>query len=158
MFSLGERPQVRMVPGDAIYTSYTMIPQKYYHPNVSRNALGLVGGNDVSLISGNLVDLESDLWGVTRTLSRCSSKKYQPTCALGGGKAAMSGPAGPSPLSGTGCPSWPGAIVFQERATGAVVTVNTSPRHLPTTQYVSYPGVPAPEPMVQEVYGAPWRF
>jgi hypothetical protein len=162
MFALGAMPlpeQVRPTGGplDTIAGGYTLIGQKYYHPNVARNALGLVGGNEVSLISGNLVDLESDLRGVTRDLSRCPARKFAPSCALGGGKAAE-GAAGPFPISGTGCPSWPNQLVFQERSTGRPVTVNTTPRHLPTTQFASYPGVPAPEPLVVQTYGAPWLF
>lgn len=135
-----------------------MIPQKYYHTNPSRNALGLFGGNEVTQITGNLVDLESDLRGVTRDLSKVPARQYQPSCALG--------TAGPEPapanalssMDGGACAAWPARIVFAERGTNKVVTVSTAPRHLPTTQYVSYPGVPAPEPFKQEVYGAPWRF
>lgn len=142
-----------------------MIPQKFYHPNAARNALGLVGGNDVSVVSGNIVDLESDLRGITRTLSKAPSRQYQPSCALGSGAASGSGrlapacasAAGPSAIAGS-CPPWPRSLVFAERATGHIVTVNTAPRHLPTSQFASYPGVPAPEPLVQEVYGSPWRF
>lgn len=156
---------------DMIAGGYTMIPQKFYHPNAARNALGLVGGNDVSVVSGNIVDLESDLRGITRTLSKAPSRQYQPSCALG---SLGSGPgqekgrlapacgaagaaAGPSAIAGS-CPPWPRSLVFAERATGHIVTVNTAPRHLPTSQFASYPGVPAPEPLVQEVYGSPWRF
>jgi hypothetical protein len=164
MFTLGAMPlpeQVRPTGGplDTIAGGYTLIPQKYYHPNVARNALGLVGGNEVSLVSGNLVDLESDLRGVTRDISRCPAKKYAPSCALGG-VAEAAAPSGSSPIGAVAgiCPSWPNQLVFQERSTGRVVTVNTTPRHLPTTQYASYPGVPAPEPLTQQVYGAPWRF
>ena len=133
-----------------------MIPQKFYHPNASRNALGLVGGNEVSVVTGNLVDLESDLRNITRDASHAPAKQYQPSCALG--QASASASASPLAPIGGGCPDWPKRLVFAERGTNKVVTVNTAPRHLPTTQYVSYPGVPAPEPFVQEVHGAPWRF
>ena len=128
---------------DIIMGGYTMIPQKFYHPQASRHALGLVGGNEVSVASGNLVDLESDLRNITRDLSHAPSKKYVPSCPLGGEKA---------------CPAWPKSLVFNERPTGKMVTINMAPRHLPTHQTMSYPGVPAPAPMKQDVYGAPWRF
>jgi len=162
MFQLGAAPIVGLPPGrvgsETIAGGYSMIPQKYYNVNSARNALGLVGGNEVSMATGNLVDLESDLRGVTRDLSRVPAKKYQPMCALG--------TAGPEPapanalasVTGGPCADWPTKLVFVERATNRLITVNTAPRHLPTTQYVSYPGVPAPEPFKQEVYGAPWRF
>ena len=138
---------------DTIAGGYTQIPQKYYHPNASRNALGLFGGNEVSQASGNLVDIESDLRGTTRDLSDAPSRKYQPSCLLGSGSASES-------LASihSSCPAWPKQIVFTERSTGKVRTVSTQPRHLPTTQMISYPGVPAPEPIIQDVYGYPWRF
>jgi hypothetical protein len=112
----------------------------------------------VSIISGNMVDLESDLRNITRDLTRMPARQYQPSCALGG---AVRGESmdGLAPIAANGgCPAWPDRIVFRERATGKVVTVSTTPRHLPTVQMTSYPGVPAPEPFVQTVYGAPWRF
>jgi hypothetical protein len=165
MFALGEQPTAvpTALAKEMIAGGYTVIPQKYYNPNAARNALGLVGGNEVSIASGNLVDLESDLYGITRTTSKAPSKQYQPSCPLGGAaaKPATLAPVnGVGPLSGLGssCPSWPGKIVYAERATGNLVTVDTTPRHLPTMQYVSYPGVPAPEPLKIDVYGAPWRF
>lgn len=166
MFALGEKeaPAPSALAREMIAGGYTMIPQKYYNPNAARNALGLVAGNDVSITSGNLVDLESDLYGITRTASKAPSKQYQPSCPLGGGAAGRAATLAPAnsmgPYSGLGssCPSWPRQLVFAERATGNVVKVDTTPRHLPTIQYVSYPGVPAPEPLKIDVYGAPWRF
>jgi len=113
---------------------YTMIPQKFYHPNAGRNALGLVGGNEVSVPAGNLVDVESDLFGYTRDLTNDPSKKYQ------------------APQKGKR------EIVFTDRSTGRTVAVSTQQQHLPTIQMFSYPGIPAPEPLVKDVYGAPWRF
>jgi hypothetical protein len=164
MFAIGEHPSPvpTALTKEMIAGGYTMIPQKYYNPNAGRNALGLVAGNDVSIPTGNLVDLESDLYGITRTTSKAPSKQYQPSCPLGGGaKPAALAPANSVGTLATptgGCPTWPGKIVFAERATGQTVTVDTTPRHLPTFQYVSYPGVPAPSPLKMEVYGAPWRF
>jgi hypothetical protein len=162
MFQLGTSPIQMAAPGrvgqQTIAGGYTMLPQKYYHSNVSRNALGLVGGNEVSQISGNLVDLESDLRGVTRDLSKVPARQYQPSCPLGAAGAEPAPAGALSPFQGGPCAAWPKNLVFTERSTNRVVSVSTAPRHLPTTQYVSYPGVPAPEPFHQEVYGAPWRF
>ena len=160
MFSLGDLATPVAAPrvSDTIAGGYTMIPQKFYHSNSGRNALGLVGGNEVSMITGNLVDLESDLRGVTRDLSHAPARKYQPACALG---SAGSEPAPVNALAsveGGPCAAWPKRLVFTERSTGRPVTINTAPRHLPTVQRFSYPGVPAPDPFVQDVHGAPWRF
>jgi len=60
--------------------NYTLYPGKYQNCSKCRIELGTVGGNNVSLFSGNLVDLESDLRGQTRTASLCPSKHYQPDC------------------------------------------------------------------------------
>jgi hypothetical protein len=174
MFTLGSFPDPLKrpaEPSDVIAGGYTMIPQKFYHPNAGRHALGLIGGNEVSLITGNMVDLESDLRNITRDLSKAPAKQYQPSCALGVSSSD------PSPLAaiGGGCPhscgtggaehpscagmaAWPKQLVFQERATGKARVIDTAPRHLPTVQMMSYPGVPRPEPFVQDVYGSPWRF
>jgi hypothetical protein len=161
MFALGQPPEPLAAPrnvADTIAGGYTQIPQKYFHTNASRNALGLVGGNEVSMVTGNLVDLESDLRGTTRDLTNAPDRKYQPSCPLGAAGAEPAPANGLAPFNGGPCAAWPKKIVFQERSTAKVVTVSTAPRHLPTTQFASYPGVPRPDPFVQEVYGAPWRF
>jgi len=165
MFALGPDNQVLAANrvADTVAGGYSQIPQKYFHPNPSRNALGLVGGNDVSIASGNLVDVESDLRGTTRDLSNAPSKKYQPYCPLGSNEP-LHGIRSPatmlSSVQGDCSTSYerPTQLVFTERATGKVRVIATDSRHLPTKQYVSYPGVPAPEPLRQDVYGYPWRF
>ena len=58
--------------------SHVLDPNKYYNCNPCRNELGTVGGNNVSLYGGNLVDLESDLRGQTRAASQCPANKYLP--------------------------------------------------------------------------------
>lgn len=60
--------------------NYTLYPGKYQNCSKCRIELGTVGGNNVSLFSGNLVDLESDLRGQTRPASLCPNKRYQPGC------------------------------------------------------------------------------
>lgn len=60
--------------------NYSMYTGKYENCTKCRVEFGTVGGNGVSLFSGNLVDLESDLRGQTRPASLCPSKKYQPNC------------------------------------------------------------------------------
>jgi len=157
MFALGSNsePIAANRVADTVAGGYTQISQKYYHPNASRNALGLFGGNEVSVASGNLVDIESDLRGTTRDLSNAPAKKYTPSCPLGS-KEPLHGTGGTLAPIQADCQ--PKQIVFTERATGKLRTIATEPRHLPTKQMFSYPGVPAPEPLNQEVYGWPWRF
>ena len=60
--------------------SYVLNPIKYENCNKCRMELGLVGGTAVSQIKGNLVDLENDLRGTTRSASSCPSKHYIPNC------------------------------------------------------------------------------
>lgn len=58
--------------------SYLMDPNKFYNCNPCRIQLGTVGGNNVSLYEGNMVDLESDLSGRTRVASHCPSNHFLP--------------------------------------------------------------------------------
>jgi hypothetical protein len=60
---------------------YMMYEGKYNNSAKCRIEFGVLGGNQVSLYSGNLVDLESDLRGQTRKASLCPSKKYNPKCS-----------------------------------------------------------------------------
>ena len=60
---------------------YMLYEGKYNNSAKCRIEFGVVGGNDVSLYSGNLVDLESDLRGQTRMASSCPSKQYIPKCS-----------------------------------------------------------------------------
>ena len=59
---------------------YTLDPNKFYNCNACRNSFGLVGGNNVSTTTKNMVDLESDLMGVNRYNSDCPEQQYQPQC------------------------------------------------------------------------------
>jgi hypothetical protein len=60
---------------------YAMYTGKYENCAKCRIEFGVVGGNGVSLFSGNLVDLESDLRGQTRIASLCPSTMYNPSKA-----------------------------------------------------------------------------
>lgn len=61
---------------------YTIDANKFYNCNQNRVDFGLVGGNNVSQSSENLVDLESDLRNQTRMYSRCPTRKFRPTCDI----------------------------------------------------------------------------
>jgi hypothetical protein len=80
--------------------SYLMDPNKYYNCNPCRIELGTVGGNNVSLYEGNIVDLESDLRGQTRTASHCPSSSFLPGTVVqgdGSNQCASSSAAGSRP-------------------------------------------------------------
>jgi hypothetical protein len=51
----------------------------YEHQNKCRHQLGWLGGTTVSHIKGNLVDLDSELRGQTRYVSKCGANMYVPT-------------------------------------------------------------------------------
>jgi hypothetical protein len=121
--------------------AYTQMPVKFEHPRQCRNALGLVGGSEVSNITGNVVDLESDLLGITRSQTKCAAQKYTPAC----------------PLGGADCPDTPPSFSFRDRLTGKDRVVNTTPRHLPTCQLTTLPGVGYPESLVAKTCN-PMRF
>jgi hypothetical protein len=60
--------------------NYMMYEGKYINNHQCRMMLGQVGGNEVSLYNGNMVDLESDLLGINRPASLCNATKYHPKC------------------------------------------------------------------------------
>lgn len=93
---------------------YAMYPGKYASSAQCRIELGVVGGNNVSVFKGNLVDLESDLRGQTRMASLCPSNKYAPGCAV-------------PRMDGDGTPCGP---VPADRLS-----------HLPSCQMMSFPAV-----------------
>ena len=61
--------------------AYQLDIDKYENRKKCRVDLGLLGGNNVSHIKGNMVDLENDLMGLTRPLvqaGQCPSALYKP--------------------------------------------------------------------------------
>jgi hypothetical protein len=99
--------------------NFVLDPVKYEHVNKCRHEFGLLGGTNVSHVAGNLVDLENDLRGQTRPMTKCSGYKY----------------TGPSP---------DGAFVPGKEYIKPVVhpKIDTSLRHLPSCQMIHYQHVP----------------
>jgi hypothetical protein len=60
--------------------NYALDPNKFYNCHDCRPELGLMSGNNVSVTGDNMVDLESDLFGITRANSKCPERKYIPHC------------------------------------------------------------------------------
>lgn len=121
---------------------YTQIPEKFYHPKPARNALGLVGGNAVSIIDGPMVDLESDLRGITRATTKCNARQWNPECPLGGDEP---------------CGDWPSGITYLTKDTLEKRNIPLRPIHMPTIQMNSYQGTPYPHSFSQGT-GTPYRF
>ena len=71
---------------------YQMYSGKYNNERNCRIDFGVVGGNEVSLYKGNIVDLESELKGQTRLNSLCPNKKFIPTFTRSCDSGLPSGP------------------------------------------------------------------
>lgn len=112
--------------------AYDQFAYAYVSPQPARAILGLVGGNDVSLTNGNRVDLESDLRGITRANTHCPSREHQAPKAKD--------------------------TLIQRKNPKAEITINVTPRHLPTIQPWAYPYTPAPLPLEKTTCGAPHKY
>jgi hypothetical protein len=112
--------------------SYPMTRFVYTSPEPKRHELGLVGGNNVTLIAGNMVDLESDLRGITRPNTFAPWRKYQP----------------PQPEE---------TKIVRNTTKGEVV-IDKTPVHLPTYQMWAYPAAYAPTKLQTNVCGSPQKY
>ena len=101
--------------------SYVLDTSPTQNCNKCFNNIGLVGGTAVSHVNGNLVDLESNLFGIDREASKCAQLKYlpQPDKAVG-------------------------ADFYNARNTNQV---DTRMKHLQPCQLFSLPGTPYEPPM-----------
>ena len=104
----------------------------YVHKKPARHVLGLVGGNEVSLPQGNMVDVESDLRGLNIPLTKCSAREYQPPPK---NQAAIS-----------------------RKSTKGQVTIDVQQRHLPSVQMWPYSATFAPIPMNVQQCGSPEKY
>lgn len=109
---------------------YTLNPMKNENCNKCRMELGTVGGTNVSHVKGNLVDLETDLLGITRKASLCPTKKFTSTCATGNMANCQ-----------------PGNIIIQGDNCGTKRVIDTTPVHLQNCNMIRYKPTPmAPKP------------
>jgi hypothetical protein len=111
---------------------YDFLESTYINPEPKRHILGLVGGNEVSLIKGNMVDLESDLRGINIPNTFCPWRQYQP------------------PIKGTN--------EIMRNNTKVELKIDTTPQHLSTYQMWAYPGVTAPVPMKRDTCFQPEKY
>ena len=112
--------------------AFEFMVSQYVSPTPKRHVLGLVGGNAVSLIQGNMVDLESDLRGINIPNTFCPWKQYQPP-----------------PHKST-------EIIRDNRKIG--LKIDIAPNHLDPYQMWAYPGMPAPAPMYSQVCRQPEKY
>jgi hypothetical protein len=110
---------------------YDDLTSQYVNPRPQRHILGIVGGNEVSLIKGNMVDLESDLRGINIPNTFAPWRQYQP-------------------------PQQKKEIVRDN--TKVSLTIDIQKAHLPAYQMMGYPAVVAPYPIVNEVCVKPEKY
>lgn len=109
---------------------YLLDTDKYENINKCRIGKGILGGTNVSHIKGNLVDLESDLYGITRKASLCPDKKFFSKCSINNPNNCQ-----PDNIFIEGTPN------TKERI------INTDMEHLPTCQMVDYKEIYLPKPI-----------
>jgi hypothetical protein len=112
--------------------SYNENVFNYVHKKAARHILGLVGGNAVSLPTGNMVDVESDLRRLNIPLTACSAREYQPPPAK--------------------------QTTITRKNVKTNVTIDVRPRHLPAIQMWSYAPTFAPVPMRVQQCGRPEKY
>ena len=111
---------------------YDYLVSQFVNPAPKRHILGVVGGNEVSLIKGNMVDLESDLRGINIPNTFCPWRQYQP------------------PQKGQ-------KEIVRDN-TKINLTIDVQKDHLPVYQMWAYPAVVAPQPIVNEVCMKPEKY
>jgi len=111
---------------------YTYLATEYISPAPKRHILGLVGGNEVSVAEGNVVDVESDLKGINIPITFAPWREYQPP------------PKNQREI--------------KRDNTKIKLDINVSPMHLPAYQMWAYPGMPTPAPLKNEVCKNPEKY
>lgn len=111
---------------------YDYLTSQFVNPTPQRHILGIVGGNEASLIKGNMVDLESDLRGINIPNTFCPWRQYQPP------------------------PRVQREIVRENTKVSLKIDIQKS--HLPAYQMIAYPAVVAPFPIKNEVCMTPEKY
>ena len=119
-------------PNRLVRQNYSSSENFLASPPTKRHTLGLVGGNEVSLLVGNPQDIESDLRNLTRPLTGCPGREYQP---LKKGQEKL---------------------VINNRKTHMAIDIR--PMHLPEYQMWGYAPVFAPLPLQKETCGHPEKY
>ena len=120
------------VPNRVVRQNYSVTENNLASPVAKRHILGMVGGNDVSRMAGNPQDIESELRGTTRPLTKCPEREYHPT---------MQGQE---------------KLVINNRKTHLAIDIRTV--NLPEYQMWAYPQTLAPLPLRKETCGRPEKY
>ena len=109
---------------------YLLDTDKYENINKCRIGKGIIGGTNVSHIKGNLVDLESDLYGITRKASNCPDRKFFSKCSINNINNCQAD-----------------NIFIEGNVSTKERIINTDLEHLPTCQIVDYKNIYLPKPI-----------
>ena len=120
------------VPNRVVRQSYSANENNLASPKEQRHVLGIIAGNDVSRVVANPQDVESDLRNLTRPLTNCSRRQYQPLL-VGQNK-----------------------MIINNRKTN--LAIDLRPVHLPEYQMWGYAPVYAPLPLAKETCGRPEKY
>jgi hypothetical protein len=120
------------IPNRVVRQNYSVTENGLASPPAKRHILGIVGGNDVSRMAGNPQDIESELRGMTRPLTKCPGREYHPT---------MQGQE---------------KLVINNRKTH--LSIDIRPVNLPEYQMWAYPTTFAPLPLHKETCGRPEKY
>lgn len=120
------------IPNRVVRGNYPVNEGILVGPAPKRHILGLVGGNEVSRMAGNPQDIESDLRGLTRPLTKANSREYKP---LHQGQES---------------------IVYENRKTNLAIDIR--PVHLKEYQMWGYAPVYAPQPLQKQTCGRPEKY
>jgi len=119
-------------PNRTVQGNYSVSENNLASPVAKRHTLGLVGGNEVSRLGANPQDIESDLRGITRPLTKCNEREYQ---ALVQGQTT---------------------IDYKNRKTD--MSLDIRPVHLKEYQTFAYPASYAPQGLKQKQCGSPHKY
>jgi hypothetical protein len=126
--------QILKHPFEKFENPQTYVEDRFTHVHMkpARHMLGLVGGNEVSLPRGSMVDVESDLKGLNIPLTKCSAREYQAP-----------------PVE---------QYSIDRKTTKGSVSINVRPRHLPSVQMWPYKASFGPVPMKVTQCGTPEKY
>jgi hypothetical protein len=77
-FEAYEKPSIHTFEKKENPQNYDILVSQFQHVKPKRHTLGLVGGNEVYNIKGSRIDLESDLFGITRPFTWSTERKHLP--------------------------------------------------------------------------------
>lgn len=112
--------------------AYVETPYAWVAKQPQRHILGLTGGNEVSGIQGNRVDLESDLFGITRPNTWSTERKHLP-------------------------PKVNDTTIYRTNPK-ETLSVNIRPAHLPSYQMFAIPAAFAPIPFEKQSCMRPEKY